>query len=50
MGKTERIYLRITPEQKAQLQKLANAENRSITNYIENLIKAESKKMNGKGE
>ena len=38
MAKTERINLRVTPEMKEQLQKIAAAENRSITNYIENLI------------
>lgn len=44
MAKTERIYIRITPELKAQLQAAAAAENRSITNYIEKLIKEAIKK------
>lgn len=44
MSKTERIYIRITPEFKEQLQKVAEAENRTITNYIENLIKEAIKK------
>lgn len=44
MSKTERIYIRITPELKAQLQAAAAAENRSITNYIEKLIKEAMKK------
>ena len=39
--KTERIYLRVTPELKSKLQDLANAENRTISNYIELLIKKE---------
>lgn len=39
MAKTERIYVRITPELKEQLQAAADAENRTITNYVENLIK-----------
>ena len=38
MAKTERIYLRITPELKARLQAAAEAEGRSISNYIERLI------------
>lgn len=37
--KTERIYIRLTPELKEQLQSAAAAENRTVTNYIENLIK-----------
>lgn len=39
MNKTETIRLRITPELKKQLQKLAEFENRTMSNYIENLIK-----------
>lgn len=38
MTKTDRIQIRISPELKAQLQKLADAENRTVSNYIENLI------------
>ena len=38
MAKTERINLRITPEMKEKLQKAADAENRTLTNYIENII------------
>ena len=44
MPKTERIDIRITPELKQQLQKLAEAENRTVSNYIENLIIRELKK------
>lgn len=39
MAKTERIYIRITPELKAQLQQLAEADGRTVSNYIEQLIK-----------
>lgn len=39
MNKSETIRLRITPELKEQLQKLAETENRTMSNYIENLIK-----------
>lgn len=45
--KTERLQLRITPELKEKLQALADAENRTITNYIENLIKKEIEKREG---
>lgn len=44
MAKTDRLVIRITPELKAQLQAAAEAENRTITNYIENLIKQALKK------
>ena len=44
MAKTERIYIRITPELKEQLQELADAENRTVSNYIENLIKEQIEK------
>lgn len=40
MTKTDRLQIRISPELKAQLQKLAEAEGRTISNYIEQLIKA----------
>ena len=39
MAKTERLEIRLTPELKEQLQAAAEAENRTITNYLENLIK-----------
>lgn len=38
MTKTDRIQIRISPELKAKLQALAAAENRTVSNYIENLI------------
>lgn len=38
MSKTEYLHIRISPEMKAKLQALAEAENRSISNYIEMLI------------
>ena len=37
MAKTERVNLRLTPEMKEKLQKAADAENRTLTNYIENI-------------
>lgn len=45
MAKSERIYIRVSPELKQQLQAAADAENRTITNYIENLIKQAIKKQ-----
>lgn len=39
MAKTERLEIRLTPELKEQLQAAAEAENRTISNYVENLIK-----------
>lgn len=38
MAKTERVNLRLTPEMKEKLQKAADAENWTLTNYIENII------------
>lgn len=38
MAKTERVNLRLTPEMKEKLQKAADVENRTLTNYIENII------------
>lgn len=38
MSKSERVNLRLTPEMKEKLQKAADAENRTLTNYIENII------------
>lgn len=44
MNKTDVVRLRITPELKEKLQQLAAAENRTVSNYIENLIIRELKK------
>lgn len=38
--KSDRLQIRITPEIKAMLQQLADAEGRSVSNYIERLILA----------
>lgn len=40
MAKTERLQIRISPELKEQLQRLAEAEGRTVSNYVEQLIKA----------
>lgn len=38
MPKTDRLNIRISPEFKEQLQSLADAENRTLSNYVEQLI------------
>lgn len=51
MEKTERLNIRLTPEMKAQLQAAAEADGRSVSNYLEMLIRRELKKENyGKKE
>lgn len=44
MAKTERLQIRISPEMKAKLQALADADNRTVSNFIEYLINREIKK------
>lgn len=39
MKKTDNIYIRVTPELKQQLQKAAQADNRTLSSYIENILK-----------
>lgn len=39
--KTERIDIRISPELKEQIRQAAERENRSISNFIEAIIKRE---------
>lgn len=39
MAKTERLEIRLTPELKAQAQAAADADGRSLSNYIELLIR-----------
>lgn len=41
MAKTASIQLRVEPELKERLMAAAAAENRSITNYIETLLRNE---------
>ena len=47
MTKTDRIQIRISPELKEKLQQLAESENRTVSNYIENLIIRELNKKEG---
>lgn len=44
MAKTDRLVIRITPDLKSQLQAAAEADGRSVSNYIEKLIKEAIKK------
>lgn len=39
MTKTDRFYIRLTPEMKERLKVAAAAENRSVANFVENLVK-----------
>lgn len=39
MAKTERIYIRVTPEFKEQLRRAAERENRDISNFVETVLK-----------
>lgn len=41
--KTERLQVRVTPELKSKLQKLADEDGRKISNYIRLLIEKELK-------
>lgn len=49
MTKTERLQIRITPELKAQLQQMADADGRTVSNYIEMLIKTQLQRENTTG-
>ena len=50
MNKTERLQIRISPELKAELQKMADADGRTVSNYIEQLIKAAVSNKENAGE
>lgn len=45
MSKSERVNLRLTPEMKEQLQRAADKEHRTLTNFIESLVIKESERM-----
>ena len=47
MSKTERIDIRISPELKAKLQQAAAEEDRTVSNYIVNLIRKDLEKRGG---
>ena len=43
--KTENLNIRITPTTKKQLVELAKSENRTVSNYFENLISIEYERL-----
>jgi uncharacterized protein (DUF1778 family) len=45
MNKSERIYIRVTPEEKELIQDLANHEDRSMAKYLEIIIKKHLEKL-----
>ncbi|MFY9175431.1 MAG: hypothetical protein WAO24_08920 [Peptococcia bacterium] len=45
MAKTERLFIRITPELKNKLQEQAEKEHRNLSNYIESILIKELKKQ-----
>lgn len=50
MEKTDRVALRIAPELKDKLQAAADAENRTVSGYIINLIMRDIAKKTKSGE
>lgn len=48
MAKTERLQLRVSAEMKAELEKLAAADGRSVTNYVEQLVRREIERSKNK--
>lgn len=40
MAKTERLYVRVTPELKEKIQKAAESENRTISAWLETMLKS----------
>lgn len=50
MAKTDRLYIRITPEMKEALQEIAAADGRSLSNYIENLLRRDIEQHTPKQE
>jgi predicted transcriptional regulator len=44
MGKTDNLTIRISPELKTMLKDLADADNRTVSNYLEKLIMDAHKK------
>lgn len=44
MAKTERLFIRISPELKVKLQEQAEKEHRTLSNYVESVLIKEIKK------
>ena len=47
MAKTERLYIRISPELKTKLQEQAEKEHRTLSNYVESILIEYFKKLGG---
>lgn len=47
-NKTVRLNIRLTEDLKNKIQKRAKEENRTMSNYIENLVKSDLEKHEGK--
>lgn len=45
LAKTERLYIRISPELKTKLQKRAEEESRTVTSYIIHIVKKDLEKQ-----
>lgn len=45
--RTDRIYMKVLPSVKAAAEKRATEEGRSMSNYIEHLIKEDVKRSKG---
>ena len=50
MAKLDRLYIRISEDIKQELQEAAKAENRTISNYVETLIKEDLAGRRSNGE
>lgn len=48
MNKTDRIQIRVTPEQKEKLQELADADGRTVSNYILMLLQRQIEQQGSK--
>lgn len=44
MAKTERLYIRISPELKTKLQEQAEKKHRTLSNYVESILIKEIEK------
>ncbi|MGN0985138.1 MAG: DUF1778 domain-containing protein [Candidatus Enterenecus sp.] len=47
MNKTELLQVRVSPDLKAKIKAAADADNRSVSGYVENLIKQAIDKREG---
>lgn len=38
MNRTDRLYIRLTPDLKAQLKQMADEQHRTLSNFVEQLL------------